>query len=132
MTEFRWLSERAVRFLHSQVIADFGGLDGVRDPGLLNSALTRPKNLFAYGDPSLAELAASLGHGLASDHPFVDGNKRTALAAVDVFLRLNGFHLLAEEAEAVVVFIDLAAGNLAEGELALWIAANAGPFDPDL
>jgi len=129
MSVTRWLSERAIRFLHSQVMTEFGGPDGVRDAGLLASALARPRNLATYGAPSLAELAASLGFGLARNHPFIDGNKRTALASIDVFLRLNGHRLTAGEAETVVIFLELAAGELTEHELAAWVATNSSPLD---
>ncbi len=125
MTEPEWLVEDVVLALHAEMIAEHGGLGGVRDKGLLDSALARPGNLLAYDDPSLFELAAAYGFGIVRNHPFVDGNKRTALMAIYVFLRLNGFRLTAPEVEAVVVFRDLATGDLDEALLARWIEANA-------
>jgi len=131
MSEIRWLADRDIRLIHSRMIADFGGADGVRDSGLLASAVMRPQNLSAYGEPTPADLAASLAYGIASNHPFVDGNKRSALVAADVFLQINGWELTAGEAEATVVFMDLAAGTLSEADLAVWFSANTGPYDPD-
>ncbi len=125
MTEPEWLVEDVVLALHAELIAEHGGLGGVRDRGLLDSALARPRNLLAYDDPSLFELAAAYGFAIVRNHPFVDGNKRTALMAIYVFLRLNGYRLTAPEVEAVAVFRDLAAGDLDEASLARWIEANA-------
>jgi death-on-curing protein len=116
--------------LHDRLIVDFGGLPGARDRRLLESALTRPRNLLAYGQPGLFELAASLGFGLARKHPFPDGNKRITLTAIDVFLQLNGFELTAGEPEAVVAIRELAAGSLGEEQLARWIEQNAAAFSP--
>jgi death-on-curing protein len=112
------------------LIAEHGGLDGMRDDNLLLSALARPRNLQAYGAPSLFEMAAALGYGLARSHPATDGNKRIALASIDVFLQLNGWELVAAEPEAVVVIRELAAGEIDEAELARWIEANAQPLHP--
>ncbi len=124
MTEPIWLDQRSVLALHADLLREYGGLEGVRDEGLLESALARPKNQAAYGDPSLAELAAAYAFGIARNHPFVDGNKRTALAAADVFLQLNGHEIVVDEVEAVTVILDLAAGEIGEEELAAWIGAN--------
>ncbi|MFQ5953727.1 MAG: type II toxin-antitoxin system death-on-curing family toxin [Kiloniellales bacterium] len=124
MREPVWLTETLVMALHEELIARFGGHGGVRDRGLLQSALARPRNLLAYGEPILERLAASYAFGLARNHPFVDGNKRVALAAIDVFLQLNGRELVAPEAEAVVVMRELAAGKIDEAALAAWIEAN--------
>ncbi len=101
--------------------------------GLLSSALSRPRNSFAYSDPkpSLAEIAASYAFGLAKNHPFVDGNKRIALTAAAVFLEINGHALVAPEAEAVVMFRGLAAGEVNEAELAGWISSNLKPLSRD-
>ncbi len=124
MTEPVWLDQRSVLALHADLLREYGGLGGVRDEGLLESALARPQNQAAYGDPSLAEMAAAYAFGIARNHPFVDGNKRTALAAADVFLQLNGHEIVVEEVEAVTMIRDLAAGEIGEEELAAWITAN--------
>lgn len=125
MTEAVWVDRPLVLALHQQLITEFGGATGVRDEGLLESALARPRNAAAYGAPTIFELAASYAFGIARNHPFVDGNKRTALAAADVFLQLNGHDLTAPEVEAVAVYRDLAAGEIGEAEVAGWLEANA-------
>lgn len=114
--------------MHVALIAEHGGAEGVRDQNLLSSALARPRNPIAYGDPSIFELAASHAFGIAKNHPFVDGNKRTALMAAYTFLHLNGWELVGSEPEAVVVMRELAAGEIDEAELARWIEANAQPL----
>ncbi len=110
--------------MHETLIREYGGSGGVRDEGLLESALARPQNQLAYGDPSLAELAAAYAFGIARNHAFVDGNKRTALMAAYTFLRMNGMRLNAPEVEAATMIRDLAAGEIGEAELAAWITAN--------
>jgi len=115
-----WLPTKTVLAIHEEQIREHGGGSGVRDAGLLESALARPKNLAAYGEPDLAELAAAYAFGIARNHPFVDGNKRTAFVTAGTFLIRNGAALDVAEAEAVVVFTDLAAGRLTEAELAAW------------
>ncbi|MDJ0947913.1 MAG: type II toxin-antitoxin system death-on-curing family toxin [Alphaproteobacteria bacterium] len=127
MTEPIWVGRELALALQQELIAEYGGLAGVRDDGLLESALARPKQLFAYGDPTLAGLAAAYAFGIARNHPFVDGNKRAALAVADVFLQLNGHEIVAPEVEAVAVFQDLAAGEIEEAELAAWIQSNLEP-----
>ena len=124
MTEPLWLDKRIALALHEELLREHGGLAGVRDEGLLESALARPQNLAAYGDPTLAEMAAAYAFGIARNHPFVDGNKRTALMTAYTFLRTNGLRLIAPEVEAVAVIRDLAAGELGEDELARWIEEN--------
>ncbi len=124
MSDPTWVSRETALALHTLLIDQFGGLDGVRDDGLLDSALARPQQALAYATPTLAELAAAYAHGIVRNHPFADGNKRTALAVADVFSQLNGNELTASEVETVVVFRDLAAGEIAEAELAAWIGAN--------
>jgi death on curing protein len=101
----------------------------MRDEGLLESALGRPQNLDAYGEPTVFELAATYAFGIARNHPFVDGNKRTAFVASVLFLRMNGQQLFAEQAEAAVVFLRLAAGEFSEAELAEWFRDHASPPD---
>ncbi len=124
MKEPRWLTVPVIHTIHEELIAEHGGSSGVRDQGLLESALARPQNLLAYGKPSLAELGASYAFGIARNHPFVDGNKRTALMAAYVFLGLNGQLLVAPEAEAVVMTQELASGACSEVEFAAWLASH--------
>ena len=123
MTEIVWLLDETIIAIHHRQIAEHGGTEGLRDEGLLSSALARPQNLFAYGDPSpdLAALAAAYAFGIARDHPFLDGNKRTALIAARTFLLLNGVNLKASQDEKVLIFLQLAEGLLTEEELADWI-----------
>src|SRR6185369_12888624 len=123
MTEIVWLLDETIIAIHHRQIAEHGGTEGLRDEGLLSSALARPQNLFAYGDPSpyLAALAAAYAFGIARDHPFLDGNKRTALIAARTFLLLNGSNLEATQDEKFLTFQRLAEGSLTEGELADWI-----------
>ena len=120
-----WLTYDTVMAIHADLIAEYGGLGGIRDAGLLDSGLARPQNIFAYGEPTVFELAAAYCAGVVRNHPFIDGNKRTGLMAAYTFLRLNGFRLMASEPEAVVMIRDLAAGEIDEGALAEWIAASA-------
>jgi death-on-curing protein len=107
--------------LHDESLAMHGGASGLRDAGLLDSALARPLNLVAYGDPDLAELAASYAFGLAQNHPFVDGNKRAAFLAAGLFLGLNGYRLTASQAEATVAVFGLASGEIDEPTFAAWL-----------
>jgi death-on-curing protein len=120
-----WLERRDVEAFHDMQIAEFGGLAGTRDTGALESALARPLNLEAYGDPTVFELAASYAFGIARNHPFVDGNKRTALVSSFAFLELNGYEVGASEADAVLTFVDLAAGKLSEKAIAQWLEAHS-------
>jgi death-on-curing protein len=122
-----WLTRDVVLAIHEEQLAEHGGGEGVRDLGLMESALARPQNLAAYGEPDIPALAAALGFGLARNHPFVDGNKRTAYVAVETFLVLNGLDLVAGDAECVVVMLDLAAGELPEEEFANWLQDNTRP-----
>lgn len=128
MSEPEWLGPTIVLDFHDEQLALFGGAAGVRDLGLLESALARPINKFAHGKTELAVLAAAYGFGIARNHPFVDGNKRTAFAAVIVFLGLNGIELDAAPEEATAVMLGLAAGEIDEGRFAGWIADNSNPF----
>lgn len=115
-----WVSLAVAEAAHAEQLSEHGGGDGVRDAGLLASAMARPQNLAAYGNPDVAALAAAYGYGIARNHPFVDGNKRTAAVVSETFLMLNGHALAATDAELVVAFIALAAGELSEDELADW------------
>jgi len=122
---WRFVDRRALLLLHDESLAEHGGAAGLRDEGLLDSALARPLNLVAYGEPDLAALAAAYGAGLARNHPFVDGNKRAAFLAVGLFLALNGYRLEVTQAEATLTMLDLAAGELTEDGYADWIRAHA-------
>lgn len=126
----RCLREIEARAMHLELIADQGGMQGIRSLELLDSVLAGPKNLAAYGAPNLAELAASYAFGIARNHPFVDGNKRVALTCTAVFLDLNGWELVASQEDAVITFLSLAAGELGEDQLAEWINANLSAKDP--
>jgi death-on-curing protein len=110
--------------IHLEQLAEHGGAEGIRDEGLFESAMARPENLAAYGEPDGAALAASYAFGLARNHPFVDGNKRTAAAVSLTFLQLNGCQFSGSDAEIVVAFEALAAGELSEDELADWFRAH--------
>ena len=123
MNEIKWLLEETVYAIHKRQIAEHGGGDGLRDEGLLLSALARPQNLLAYSEetPDISALAASYGFGIAKNHPFIDGNKRTALVVARTFLLLNEFSLNASQEEKYLTFLKLAEGNLSEKELAAGI-----------
>lgn len=124
MDEPLWISIELVRAIHSRQLSEHGGLDGVRDPGMLESALARPRQLFAYGEPDIADLAAAYAFGIARNHAFADGNKRTASVVCETFIELNGHSLQAEDLEMYPVFLSLAEGNLTEAELADWLRAH--------
>ena len=125
MKEPVWLRIEAFVHLHDVSIARFGGSEGLRDKGLLESALDRPINVFNYRDEiDLADLAASYAYGLSQNHPFVDGNKRAALLACGVFLEMNGWKLVADPADTYRAVVTLAAGKITEGEFAEWIRQN--------
>lgn len=126
-TPWVWIDAAVLRAAHDEQLAEHGGGAGTRDEGLLESALVRARNLAAYGDPDVAELAAAYGFGVARNHPFVDGNKRTALVAIELFLLLNGWELHATDADCVMQILALAAGELDEDALATWIRAHAAP-----
>jgi len=112
---------------HLEQLSEHGGGEGVRDERLLDSAMARPQNLLAYGSPDAAALAAAYAFGIARNHPFVDGNKRTAVVVSETFLALNGYVLGATDAELVVAFLALAAGELSENELADWFRGHLSP-----
>jgi death-on-curing protein len=115
-----WVTLEVALAAHAEQIAEHGGGEGVRDHGALESAMARPQNLAAYGKPDMAHLAAAYAFGIARNHPFVDGNKRTAAVVSETFLLLNGRRLEASDAELVVAFLALAAGELDEAEMADW------------
>ncbi len=120
-----WILRETVFALHEQLLAEFGGSKGIRDEGLLNSALDRPENLFVYGQPTLSELAAAYSFGLVKNHPFVDGNKRIGFAIAAVFLQLNGRMLVATEVDAVIQTLALAAGEIGEKDYANWLELSS-------
>jgi death-on-curing protein len=121
-----WVREDVVLAVHLRQLAEHGGSEGIRDEGLLQSALARPQNLLAYGSPppDLADLAAAYAYGIARNHPFVDGNKRTALIVSRLFLLLNGMDLAATQEEKYSTFLALAAGGLSKEDLANWVRAH--------
>ncbi len=122
----RWISKKALLLLHEESLSEFGGARGLRDEGLLESALARPRNTHAYNPAAtLAELAASYCYGIAKNHAFVDGNKRAAFLSVGLFLAINGYRLTASQVDAIETVLGVAAGTVSERELALWIAQNS-------
>jgi len=126
MSEPRWLDTAIVIDVHAEQLALFGGSDGIRDLGLLESALARPINKFAYGESDLAVLAAAYAFGIARNHPFVDGNKRAAFASIIVLLGLNGIDFDVPPQEATVMMVGLGAGEIDEEGMARWIADSTG------
>lgn len=123
MADIVWLLEETILAIHQRQIAEHGGSGGLRDQGLLTSAVARPQQLLAYGQPSpdLASLAAAYAYGIARNHPFVDGNKRTALVAARTFLLLNDANVQAAQVDKWLTFLRLAEGSLTEAELGEWI-----------
>jgi len=129
--EPRWITKSGLLLLHDRSLALHGGAPGMRDEGLLDSALARPLNRFAYeGLNDVVALAATYALAISSNHPFVDGNKRTALLAADLFLEKNGLRLIASQADAALTILALAAGKLAVESLTAWVRANAAPTPP--
>ena len=124
MSEPQWLDSAIVLDVHAEQLALFGGADGVRDLGLLDSALGRPLNKFPYGETNLAVLAAAYAFGVARNHPFVDGNKRAAFASIVVFLGLNGIEFAPSPGSATAMILGLAAGEIDEDDLSHWIEDN--------
>ena len=124
---WRWVSKDALLLLHDESLAEHGGASGLRGESLLESALARPQNLAAYGEPNIAELAACHGVGLAKNHAFVDGDKRAVLLAVGLFIALNGHRLAASQLEAVQAMFAVAAGELDELSFAVWLRTHLQP-----
>lgn len=120
-----WLNSAVVIAVHEAQLAEHGGGTGVRDQKLLASALSRPQNLAAYGKPDASDLAAAYGFGISRNHAFIDGNKRTGFVAVIMFLRLNGYRLVADDASKVLTMLAVAAGDVSEAEFAAWIRLHA-------
>jgi len=126
MSEPVWVSRRVIEMLQQESLAEHGGAEGLRDAGLLDSTMARARNLYVYEevtDPF--RLAAAYAFGIAKNHPFADGNKRAAFIAAGVFLRINGVHLKADKAEAVLVMIDLASSEITEAQFGEWLRKNA-------
>jgi death-on-curing protein len=127
--EWQWVEETVVVAIHDAQLAEHGGGAGIRDEGLMRSAIAGPQNLLAYGDdPDAADLAAAYAFGLACNHPFVDGNKRTAFVTMELFLDLNGWTLTASDTDCISTMEALAAGQLQESHLAAWIRSHLEPM----
>ena len=125
--EYAWLEAALVLAIHEEQLAEHGGAEGVRDKGLLESALARPQNLLAYGSPDLAALAAAYASGIARNHPFVDGNKRTAWVVAETFVELNGAEIAADDASAYEAMLALAEGRIDETAFAAWLRPQLKP-----
>lgn len=128
MSEPRWIDRQALELLHAETLAEHGGLEGLRDAGLLESALARPRNLYAYeGETDIPRLAAAYAVGIARNHPFADGNKRAAFLAMGLFLALNGLRLTAGQPDATRTMLALAAGDFGEDDLVRWLHTVVAP-----
>jgi death-on-curing protein len=121
VSEYRWLREDTLLAIHDEQLAEHGGLAGIRDLKLLQSAVARPQQIMHYGQPNIAELAAAYGYGISRNHPFLDGNKRTAFVSVELFLILNGFELTADDAACVLTMLNVASDDITETDFADWI-----------
>ncbi len=130
MTDFVWVEEDAILAVHDRLLAVHGGAAGIRDRGLLDSAMARPQNLAAYGSPDVFQLAAAYARGIVHNHPFVDGNKRAGFMAAFIFLGRNGWDLSASEVEATRTMLSLAAGKTSEEQLAVWLGENCRQIEP--
>ena len=124
---WRWIKENSVLAMHDEQIAEHGGLAGIRELPLLQSALARPQNLEAYGGPDIADLAAAYGVGIARDHAFLDGNKRTAWVVAETFLLKNGYELIASDRDGVMAMLAVAGGSMSEPEFAIWLRTYIRP-----
>lgn len=122
-----WLDPKVLLAVHEELLAEHGGAAGTRDAGLFESALARPRNLALYGEPDVADLAAAYGCGIARNHPFIDGNKRTAFVAVELFLLLNEQELMADDEDCVLTMLAVAAGSLDEAAFAAGLRAHSRP-----
>ena len=125
MKEPEWVLRETVLALQEQSLAEFGGLNGLRDEGLLDSALNRPQQLFNYGKPTLFELAAAYAYGVIRNHPFLDGNKRIGFTTAVVFLEINGYEFIADEADATLQTLALAAREIEEASYSNWLKGNS-------
>jgi len=127
MADWVWLSAAVLRAVHDEQLAEHGGAARTRDVALFESALARPVDLAAYAAPDAAALAAAYAYDVARNHPFIDGNKRTAFVAMELFLACNGYELIAEDADCVVTMLAVAAGTIDEAQLAAWVRLNSKP-----
>lgn len=127
MSGWIWIQREVIVAIHEMQLAEHGGLAGVRDAGLLDSALGRPQNLAAYGSPDACALAGAYGWGISRNHPFIDGNKRTGFVAAELFLSLNGHELNASDADCVITMLAVAAGELSEDAFAAWLRQHCAP-----
>ena len=125
MTSWRWIDRTVLIAIHDMQLAEHGGGAGLRDGNLLESALAKPENLAAYGNPDAAALAAAYGYGISRNHAFIDGNKRTALVAAELFLQLNGWRLVVDDADCVFTMLAVAAGEITEDAFADWLRLHA-------
>jgi death-on-curing protein len=125
MSEPEWVLKETVIGLHEMSLNDHGGSSGMRDDGMLDSALGKPLNQFAYGNPNLLDLAASYAYGIIKNHPFIDGNKRTGFLVATLMIELNGYRFAADEADAVIRTLALAAGAMTERAYAAWLEQNS-------
>ena len=125
MTTWRWIDRAVLIAIHDMQLAEHGGGAGLRDGNLLESALAKPENLAAYGDPDAAALAAAYGYGISRNHAFIDGNKRTALVAAELFLQLNGWRLVVDDADCVLTMLAVATGDITEDAFADWLRLHA-------
>lgn len=128
---WRWVRESSVLAIHDEQIAEHGGLAGIRDTALLLSALARPQNLDAYGRPDIADLAAAYAVGIARNHAFLDGNKRTAWVVAETFLLKNGYELIASDRDGVATMLAVADGSMTEPEFAVWVRTYIRPWRPE-
>lgn len=126
-TEPKWLGVESVLVMHEEQLAEHGGAGGIRDLGLLESALARPRNAWSYGQSDLVALGALYAAGVMRNHPFIDGNKRTGFLAAYAFLYVNGLEIVADEAEVIVQCLSLAASEIDETEFAAWLRENVQP-----
>lgn len=125
MANWIWIDTAVLLAVHDEQLTEHGGISGIRDTGMFESAIDRAKNLASYGEPDAAQLAAAYGYGLAKNHPFLDGNKRTAFVAVELFLALNGYDLEASDADCILTMLSVAAGDIDEQTFADWIRSHS-------
>ena len=125
MTTWRWIDRTVLIAIHDMQLAEHGGGAGLRDGNLLESAVAKPENLAAYGNPDAAALAAAHGYGISRNHAFIDGNKRTALVAAELFLQLNSWRLVVDDADCVLTMLAVAAGDITEDAFADWLRLHA-------
>jgi death-on-curing protein len=130
VSDWVWIVRSVVIAAHNEQLAEHGGAAGIRDAGLLDSALVRAENLAAYGDPDIAALAAAYGFGIVRNHPFIDGNKRAALITTELFLAMNGAELVVDDAECVLTVLALADGELEDAAFAAWLRRHVEPRRP--